>query len=223
MKDTYPVSLGERLLSLFFPSRCLLCGSVVPVDTLFCEHCRDKLSQEPAVRHIALPNGKLLSVFSPMRYEGGFRETLHDFKFHGQKALAKPIAVLMAEAGEPHSPACDCVAYSPMHRADRRERGYDQSRLLAKHVAKLLGLPLEGLLEKNRRTQAQHDLDPKARQENPRGAYQAKEPASGKRVLLVDDIVTTGSTLRECALALYAAGAKDVCALCAADTPDTKG
>ncbi len=218
MRIDYPVSLVEWVLGLFFPGRCLLCGQVVPVGRLFCEECVDELPEEPLCREITLAGNRSLGVCSALPYTGGFRETLHGFKFQGQQALARPIAWLMAEAAG-DTAGFDGVAYAPMYGADRQKRGYDQSRLLAKYLAKALGLPLTDALEKARRTQAQHGLGRAARLENPRNAYQARFALTGRRLLLVDDIVTTGSTLRECAQTLYLAGAREVRCVCAADTP----
>lgn len=218
MRERYPVSPVEWVWSLLFPPRCLLCGQVVAPGRLFCPACALGLPEEPLCRRLALPQGGELAVRSPLAYEGGFRDTLHDFKFHGQRALARPIAWLMAGAAEGCGPF-DGVAFAPMHEDDRRSRGYDQSQLLARHLAKALGLPLLCALEKTRHTQAQHGLDRAARLENPRNAYRACMELSGKSLLLVDDIVTTGSTLVECAQNLYQAGARAVCGICAGDTP----
>ena len=100
-----------------------------------------------------------------------------------------------------------------------QQRGYNQSQLLAKALAKELGLPWWTLLEQARETATQHDLTRAQRADNVRGAYRARAEAAGQRLLLVDDIVTTGATLRACAQALYEAGAQSVGAVCAARTP----
>ena len=107
----------------------------------------------------------------------------------------------------------------PLSRGSRKKRGYDQSRLLATAVAKSLGLPLLDVLEKARETQIQHQLGREERAQNVRGAYRATGPVDGRTLLLIDDIVTTGATLTECAGALYRAGARAVGSLCAADAP----
>ena len=89
---------------------------------------------------------------------------------------------------------------------------------LARALAKELGLPWWTLLEQARETATQHDLTRAQRADNVRGAYRARAEAAGQRLLLVDDIVTTGATLRACAQGLYGAGAQKVCAVCAANT-----
>lgn len=210
-------SLGERLLGLLFPPRCLTCRELVTPGQLFCGKCRDSLPEEPLRRLLSLEDGGELEVRSVLTYEDGFRETLHDLKFHGQRALAKSIGKLMAEAAKSYDRPFTCVAYVSMLPGDRRKQGYDHSQLLAKYVAKNLGLPLTEALEKVRRTETQHSLDAKARKSNLRNAYRVKGNWTGQAVLLVDDIVTTGSTLIECAQTLRASGA-EVRAVCAADT-----
>ena len=124
----------------------------------------------------------------------------------------------MAEAASSLGEELDGVTWVPMSPQKLRRRGYNQSELLAKAVAKELGLPAWNLLEQVRETDTQHSLTRAQRADNVRGAYRAKSATLGKRVLLVDDIVTTGATLRACAQGLYGAGAQKVCAVCAANT-----
>ena len=135
-----------------------------------------------------------------------------------ERALARPLGTLMAEAASSLGEELDGVTWVPMSPQKLRRRGYNQSELLAKAVAKELGLPAWDLLEQVRETDTQHNLTRAQRADNVRGAYRAKGAALGKRVLLVDDIVTTGATLRACAQGLYGAGAQKVCAVCAANT-----
>ena len=117
----------------------------------------------------------------------------------------------MAETARQTGQSFDGVAWVPMTKAKKRKRGYDQSELLAREAAKTLGLPCLPLLEKRKETETQHQLS------NVKNSYEARPEARGKALLLVDDIVTTGATLRECAKALYEAGAARVTGLCAAD------
>ncbi len=211
--------LWERFLCLFFPARCLGCGKVLPPDRLFCPACEKHVPTEPFRRRCNLPGAgaRGFLIIAPMPYAGGFRHTLYGFKFRGQKSLAKPIGRLMASAARQTGPAFDGIAWVPMTKRKKRERGYNQSELLAKSAAKALGLPCLPLLRKVRETGVQHELSEKRRIENVKGAYRAEGDLKGKSLLLVDDIVTTGATLKECAKTLYAAGALCVTGLCAAD------
>lgn len=212
----------QAFFTLFFPARCLLCGERTEGGADFCPSCSPKAPKEPRCRFFSLsdPGKRPLRVLTPFAYRGGLRGTLHRFKFQGRRALSEPLGRQMArifpreEAG-----SLDGVTWVPMTAKSRRKRGYDQSCLLAKVVARELSLPCLSLLEKLRETGVQHSLSKTKRAQNIRNAYGAAPDAAGKKILLVDDIVTTGATLAECARQLYRAGAKEVVCLCAADTP----
>jgi len=211
--------LGERLLCLLFPARCLLCGKIISAEESFCKSCIKDVPESPCERRFSLPGSGAggFRTVSPMLYQGGFRKTLYRYKFRGQKALAKPLGRLMAQTVQKTGADFDVVVWVPMTKKKKRERGYDQSELLARAVAGVLEIPCLPLLEKVRETGTQHELSRKGRIKNVKNAYRAGPEAEGKSLLLVDDIITTGSTLAECAGELYKAGAKSVLGLCAAD------
>lgn len=218
------VGLGERFLSLLFPARCLLCGRVIPAGEIFCRDCAKELPERPFFRRIALPGAGAegFSVYSSMSYEGGFRKSIHRLKFRGQKSIAAPMGRLLAESIRDRGLSFDAVTWVPMTEKKRRERGYDQSELLAKAVAKEWKLPCLPLLKKVRENKTQHELSGRQRLLNVRNAYRAEQEAEGKALLLIDDIVTTGATIGECAKMLYAAGAHKVTGLCAADAREVR-
>lgn len=218
MRVLRPLGWRERLWCLFLPARCLCCGRAVRPERLFCPGCVPALPKEPLSREFPLSGGGSLAVAACFPYEKGFRRTLHRLKFQEERALARPLGTLMAEAASSLGEDFDGVTWVPMSPQKLRRRGYNQSELLAKAVAKELGLPAWDLLEQVRETDTQHSLTRAQRADNVRGAYRAKSATLGKRVLLVDDIVTTGATLRACAQGLYGAGAQKVCAVCAANT-----
>jgi len=119
-------------------------------------------------------------------------------------------------------PEDTAVVPVPVHPSRRRERGYNQSELLAARIAYLRGLSLKsGILLKTRNTGSQTGLEREERVENVVGSFGLRRPdrLSGRKILLVDDVVTTGSTLRECARALLESGAREVSACVAASSP----
>ena len=217
MKQTFSPRLRDKLLSLFFPARCLLCGKVVHTDELFCSACRGRLPAEPQRR--SFPLEQEFIVCAPLSYAGGFRRTLHALKFEGQKGRGEAVGQLMASVFE-KPPEAQLVTWVPMTPQKEFERGYNQSEVLARAAARAFGIPALPVLKKVRETATQHELSREERIENVKNAYRADSRVKDKSILLVDDIVTTGSTICECAKALYQAGAKEVIGLCAADADD---
>lgn len=207
------LTLKERLLSLWFPARCVDCGKVITPQRLFCAKCRKALPKEPKLRRFSQPG--VFYVYAPFVYQGGVRRTLHAFKFEGERSWANALGQLMA-AAVPAVLRFDAVAFVPMMPDKQAERGYNQSELLARAIGRSLNCPCVSLLQKVHSTATQHELTREERLKNPAGAYRADRRADGKAILLIDDIVTTGSTLCECAKELYRNGAKSVVGLCAA-------
>ena len=142
------------------------------------------------------------------------REALHRFKFGGRRALARPLADLAVEqCGGTLPDGIDAIVPVPLAGARERERGFNQAALLAERVALRLDVPVRTRwLARPRATRPQSDLPATERLTNVRGAFRAA-PAVGRHVLLVDDVLTTGATLAECARALRAAGADRIGAL----------
>jgi len=140
---------------------------------------------------------------------------MHWFKYRGRAVLAEPLGELMATYWEQHPMPVDSVAPVPLHAARLRERGYNQAALLACEMARRTGLAVEDhTLIRQRATASQVKLDARKRRENVRDAfYCSGDDLAGKRVLLIDDVCTTGATLEACAVALYAGGARSVQAL----------
>lgn len=154
-------------------------------------------------------------------YQGPLREAIHAFKFHGKRALARPLADLMVEECRDVLVGGAAVLVPvPLTRERRASRGFNQATLLAERVAREMGLAVKpGWLRRVRSTVAQSDLSAAERQTNVRGAFAASSAVAGRHVVIVDDVFTTGATVRECARALRAAGAARVGALTVARVP----
>ena len=208
----------HQLLDLFFPPKCPFCGKVLDHAGI-CPACEKALPwTEEGAGLRELPGG--LQCAAPLWYEGKVREGLLRFKFQGARAAAGPLGELVARcAAERFSGAFDVVTWVPVSRRRLRSRGYDQARLLAESACRLWEVRPEQLLQKITDNPAQSGLtEEAARRANVLGVYEAAEPEriQGGRILLVDDICTTGATLAECARTLRDAGAADVMCVCAA-------
>ena len=151
-------------------------------------------------------------------YEGPLAGAIRRFKYDGQLVLGKPLGQLMVDAlrdgpaSDLHAETLDVVCPVPLHESRLRERGFNQSEVLAEAVAGAIGKPLRPLLERTRPTLPQVDLPAESRGENVRGAFEAnlREVIAKQRVLLIDDLFTTGATMTECARVLRRAGAEEV-------------
>lgn len=208
------MSLWSAALDLLFPPKCPFCQSLLEDDEKFlCARCQKEL---PWIQgKDAERDGEFFALcVAPLRYRDRVRESVHRYKFSGVRAYATPFATLMAQCVTDHlNGEFDCVSWVPLSRKRLRSRGYDQARLLARGVAAQLGLEAVQVLDKVRHTPAQSGLEEEsARRANVLGAYSLcpETDVKGKRILLVDDVVTTGATLSECARILLTAGAEQV-------------
>ena len=208
------------LLDLLFPVKCAFCGRVCSRGV--CEACERTLPRT----ELPLREGKGYGRCAvPLKYEGPVREALLRYKFHGGRGAAVGFGRLLGQcAAEELGGAFDTVTYAPASAKRRAARGYDQAYLLARETARHWDAEPLTLLRKTRDNPPQSGLDAAARRGNVVGAYEACDPekTEGKRVLLIDDVLTTGSTLSECVRVLRGAGAAEVvCACLAAATVES--
>lgn len=208
------MTMISALLDLLFPPKCPFCGRLLEEgQTLLCPDCqRDLPWTQGAQGERSFEFVDLCA--SPLWYGGQVRRSHHRYKFAGVQAYAEPYAVLMAQCVEDHlSGRFDVITWVPLSRWRLWRRGYDQSQLLAQRLAGKMDMPCVALLKKVRHTRAQSGLTGESeRRANVLGAYRLSPDAEvqGRRVLLVDDVVTTGATLSECARILRTAGAAEV-------------
>ena len=208
------MTVRERVLDLLFPPKCPFCQKILAEPRApVCPECRPGLpwlEGAAAERQVDFADG----CFSPLAYRGTVPQAVHRYKFSRVRALGKPFAALMAQCLSDRLPErADLLCWAPLSKKRLRERGFDQAELLAREVGRLLSVPAEPTLEKTRNTAPQSELEEaSARRANAQGAYSLLPGAglTGRRVVLVDDVVTSGSTLRECAALLRRGGAAQV-------------
>jgi ComF family protein len=150
-------------------------------------------------------------------FNGTARASVHALKYDGEQRLVRPLSEVMAARWRRASVGGDVLVPVPVHVERRKQRGFDQAELLARGIGEILGLPVRNALARTGKTAAQHQLGRTARQSNVGGAFAVpatvQSEVRDRWIVLVDDVVTTGSTLAGCARALYDAGAFAVSAL----------
>lgn len=224
--------LFDGLLNLLYPLRCGGCGAVG--EGLWCARCLQVTRRFGPGEWLRVPSltvetaagAHTIPVVSAAPFAEPLRQGVHEFKYNGVPGLAEPFARLMADAwagaSQDATLAVDVIAPVPLHPARMRERGFNQSERLAFFVSRAIGAPMSPrALARIRHTEHQARLDAAERRRNVQGAFAADESlCAGRRMLLVDDVLTTGTTLCECAAALLAAGAAQVSALTLARAGD---
>ncbi|PLY03908.1 MAG: hypothetical protein C0622_03920 [Desulfuromonas sp.] len=217
-----------RLIKTIFPPACPVCLRTLPYgwSAVFCASCQAELHSLPASRCslCALPFaspvasthlcGRCLktkphffAVYAVGLYDGTLQQAIQQLKFNQKIALDRVLGGLLAAAVAPDL-AVDLVVPVPLEGKRLRRRGYNQALLLAHELARLRGWQLSsGLLIKSRETPAQQQLSARERERNLQGVFHTSAPLNGETVLLVDDVMTTGSTVSACARELLSAGA----------------
>ena len=213
------------ILDLLFPPRCVGCGAS---GSFLCSPCQSTMPHLPpplcARCGKSLPSGTLCyecknhplqieGIRSLFPYNGVARQAVLQFKYQNVKALAAPLAKLMREFLSAHPLPADTLIAVPLHPRRLRERGYNQSSLLSMELGKLSSLPIvEGALLRIKNTPPQTKTNSaEERRKNVAGAFICRDRrVAGRRILLIDDVCTSGATLNACATALKTAGATSV-------------
>ena len=207
------IKIFDYILNLIYPPKCVFCGTVIDKSDI-CEECEK-----------TLPYTKGDSIYqkfpfvdkciSPLYYKDYVRRAVLRFKFAGCSCYSRRLGGIMSECAENNLDcgSIDMVSCIPLSRKRMHDRGYNQAELLAKEISKKVGVEYLPTLKKIRHNTAQSTIkDSKQRAANVIGAYRVidAEEVKGKYILLVDDVVTTGSTVSECARILKKSGAKAV-------------
>lgn len=213
------MSALSGVLDFLFPPKCVFCHRVLKVgERGCCGKCRQSLLGTCPPR----AGVHFTQCYAPLAYEGSVREAMIRFKFHDRPGFATEFGRILAECvRENLAGRYDLITWVPVSSQRLRKRGYDQAMLLAMAVALELDDVAVEILRKCRDTPAQSSLDGvQERRDNVVGAYEIVDPEliAGKRILLIDDIITTGSTLEEASRTLKYAGAQEVLAAAVAQT-----
>jgi ComF family protein len=241
---SYVRTISDSFLNLFYPEECFICSSPVArrQDCGLCDDCWRKVlnlrideARCPSCG-VPLPGFAagsaslcLECVRRPPPYSGAWsfgyystemRQMVHELKFEGRRPLVKLIAPLMAEAFSRfwQREDFDFITAVPLHHRRMRERGFNQAELLGRELARIIGLPELRTLRRTAATQSQVGLSDSQRLENVRNAFKCTNTGrvAGKRILLIDDVMTTGATVSSATEALIKAGAEKVSVLTAA-------
>lgn len=219
----------NSLLRILFPEKCPLCQKpstsheIAPI----CPECwqtinfyngpRCERCGRPLVSDVSITCGECLEnepAFTSARsfglYEGVLKEAINLFKYHGIKRLARPLSRMMARIERPY---IDAIVPVPLHKGRLREREFNQSALLARYLSRYLKIPLiTDCLIRVKATAPQVGLSARERKRNTRNAFRVKDAnmIKKKNIILVDDVITTGATVRECSKILRKAGAGEI-------------
>jgi ComF family protein len=222
--------IASALLNIVYPARCPVCDC--DSDTCrtapLCSKCWNGINRyggpscgicgEPFTSGHAAICGRCLIKHPPFEkarsyglYTGALREAVHLLKFKSVKRLSGPLGHLLARLDIPR---VDCIVSVPLSPRGLRERGFNQTLLVARALSRATGIPLDASsLHKKKETSPQVGLSRSQRMNNLRGAFGTRRRLDGRSVLLVDDVITTGATVRECSKTLMRAGASEVHAL----------
>ena len=204
--------IADYFFHSFFPVRCPYCGGLITPNRIACEQCQPKTEPVNVVNEV-----DNVRCVSPFLYEGIYKRAVLDLKFQKCPDYARSLSRYMCCALENHFNILDFdrITCVPPSKKSYHERGYNQSELLAKEISACTGLKFRKLIVKIKKTKIQHDIDnAKERKLNVSNAFAVvnryADEIKDKRILLVDDIMTTGATLNECCKVLYDSGAKSV-------------
>ncbi|MGI6030340.1 MAG: ComF family protein [Eubacteriales bacterium] len=210
-------------LELLFPRKCIFCGRLISHDQKdpWCEDCDAQVELLQAPFSLAAdPNHLLTRNEAVLRYTQYTRRAILSLKFRQQAWVSRPLSSLLVTRYQQvySQTPIGLILPVPLHPSRQRQRGYNQSLLLARPLAKALKIPCSThLLLRSRDTLPQSSLSSRLeRLDNLRDAFVCPHPEqiAGQTILLVDDVTTTGSTLYECGRALHEAGAQAVYTLC---------
>ncbi len=226
------MKLPKVISELFFPSKikCIVCGAELPKDTVyglcdkcslsinekFCLHCGRSIKNQADYCDYCKENSYSFDkARAPLIYENEVRTLVHRLKYGNAKYLAREMAEILADLYFDGGLDADVVTFVPMHPIAQKERGYNQAEEIAKEFSKIISVPLVCALERTKHTKHFAKMGKEERAEAIKDLYAItnKECVKDKRVILIDDVFTTGSTSNECSKLLKRAKSESVTVL----------
>ncbi len=223
----------SRFIDLLFPPRCGGChaagslwcaacqAATPPIEPPWCEKCGEPFVTDRLCANCQRHPLVINQIRSVALFDGVLRQAVHRFKYERLSSLAEPFGDMLAAYWLAAQLVADWLIPVPLHPSRERDRGYNQSDLLARQLGQRVGVPVSSRgLRRTRATAVQMTLNAAERRQNVAGAFECVEPrVQAKRVVIIDDVGTTGATLDACAQAVLQAGAAAVMGLTLARTP----
>ena len=225
--------IWEQFTNLLFPPRCGGCGTagrlwcetcratIMPVEPPWCEKCGEPNTPARLCSKCRAQPLQIEQIRSVALFVGPLRQGIHRFKYEKLSSLADPFGAMLTDYWRANQLTADWLIPVPLHPSRERDRGYNQSNLLAQRLAAQVGVPVISKgLRRTRVTAVQMELNAAQRKENVSGAFACDDQrVRGARVIVIDDVCTTGATLEACAVAVLKTGAASVMGLTLARTP----
>ncbi len=222
---------SDAVLNFIYPPGCIICMTrLEPGLTLICQTCWQSLpridnaeNQKQNRANLDSNKSQISKFLAVWEFNSAVQDLIHEIKFFGKKSFAKFVGEELADlmAQDQDYVEADLIIPVPLHKTRLRERGFNQSLLLSQAILKKTNIPVhQKVLQRIKYTKPQSKLDARERQQNVKDAFRVIDPSAvkGKTVILVDDVLTTGSTIRACAESLKSAEVAKVLALTAAAT-----
>ena len=217
----------QQILDTVFPVHCAGCqkigqvlcpaciAQIQPLPSPICDFCGTPLSTYGVCKNCQYHRPKLSGQRAVGLYQEPLRSCIHQLKYDGNVRLAVPLGLMLAQAFRHYSMQADMLIPVPLHKDRYQQRGYNHALLLAEVCSAHIGVPMkDNILVRHRATVAQVDLHPRERYQNVAGAFACSPYAinvlHGRKILIIDDVSTTGATLEACATPLFKAGAEEV-------------